>query len=766
MRLKLTVRQKITIFILGTAIILFAITIGFFSVTSKRSAYKDITQLTIAHTDHYAIMIENWLNSDMTIVRTLSNSFLEHKQMPFEDWRMLIMGMYKQVMVTNPHVDAIWDSWELSHLDPTWDKPHGRWLHIYYKDKGKLLSKYEKRSLDGDPPVYAVLKAAGKEAIVEPYLSALQTGGLMTSLTSPMYIQGKYVGLVGIDLFLGRFQSLVASIKPYEEGEAFLLSTQGTFIAHPDTAIFSKKLDVVYPDLNEKHKILEKIKRGEKFTFTHTDKNGDRFFYSFSPVLVGRTQTPWSLGFVVPERIILKDANRNYNIGLLVGVIGVALLISIIFILAKNITQPIKQITNLLDQLSKGKIDKSMHYTLNTGDEIAEMGAALSNSIDGLLAKTEFARSIGEGKLDAELNLLSKEDVLGTSLLEMRESLKRAEEEEQKRKIEDEKRRWVNEGLAKFADILRQNNDNMAKLGDEIIKNLVWYLNANLAGLYSKIDENGSITYNLVSAFAYDRKRFLNKQFELGEGLVGTCAAEKQSIYLTDIPQDYIEVTSGLGGTNPNVLLIIPLVIEGDVLGVIELASLKHFENYQIEFVEKLGESIASTLQTVKVNQTTNELLIKSQEQTEMMISQEEEMRQNMEELQATQEEAARKSFEMQGLIEALNASAYVMEYDNKGVIISINDAYSKLLGITREESIGKHHSDNMILTEEQRLHYEEFWSNLRKGRIQKQSTEISMFGKNFTFWETYTPIRDFNGDVYKVLKVAIDITSGSAQMQ
>jgi methyl-accepting chemotaxis protein len=760
MKLKLTVRQKITIFILGTAIIIFAITIGFFSVTSKRSAYNDLTKLTSAYTDHYAIMVENLLNSDMTIARTLSHSFLEHKQLPYEEWRNLIMGMYKQIMIINPHIDALWDSWELSHLDPNWDKPYGRWLHIYYKENGKLLSKYERRSLDGDPPVYATLKAAGKEAIVEPYLSALQTSGLMTSLTSPMYIQGKYIGLIGIDLFLGRFQTLVCDIKPYEEGEAFLLSYHGTFIAHPDTAIFAKKIQDVLPELNESQKILERVKRGEKFTFSHTNKNGERLFYNFSPVNVGRTQTPWTFGFVVPERVILKEANRNYNIGILVGIFGIVLLVIIIFILANNITRPIKHITNLLVLLSKGKIDKSMHFELNTGDEIAKMGEALSSSIDGLLTKTEFAKNIGNGLLDSELKLLSDDDVLGMSLLEMRKSLKLAEEEEKNRKIDEEKRRWVNEGLAKFGDILRQNNDNMGKLGDEIIKNLVWYLNADLAGIYGKNEENTPVTYDLVAAFAYDRKRFLNKNFELGEGLIGSCAAERDTIYLTEVPQDYIEVTSGLGGTNPNALLIIPLVIEEEVMGVIELVSLKPFEDFQIEFVEKLGESIASTLRTVRVNQTTADLLIKSQEQTEMMISQEEEMRQNMEELQATQEEAARKSFEMQGLIEALNASSYVMEYDTRGNIISINDAYTKLLGITREDSIGRHHSDNMILSDMQRLHYEEFWSDLRKGKIQKQTTEVTMMGKNFTFIETYTPIRDFNGDVYKILKVAIDITS------
>jgi methyl-accepting chemotaxis protein len=665
-------------------------------------------------------------------------------------------------MIANPHIDAIWDSWELSHLDPTWDKPYGRWLHIFYRVDGKLLSKYEKRSMNGDPAVYATLRTAGKEALVEPYLSDLQQGGLMTSLTSPLYIGGEYIGLVGIDLFLGRFQDLVSSINPYEESEAFLLSNQGTFIAHPDTSIFSKKIEEVFPELNASQHILDRIKRGEKFSFVHKNLSGENLFYSFSPIQVGKTQTPWSFGIVVPERVILQEANQNYNIGILVGVFGVLLFVIIIFVLANNITRPIKLITNLLVDLSRGKIDKSMHVTLKTEDEIAEMSNALSSSIDGLLAKTEFAKSIGVGVLDSELELLSEDDVLGKSLIEMRESLKKAEDEEKKRKVEDEKRRWVNEGLAKFGDILRQNNDNLSKLGDELIKNLVWYLNASLGGIFVKNEENNPVTFDLASAFAYDRKRYLQKSFEVGEGLIGTCAAEMHAIFLSEIPQKYIEITSGLGDTNPNTLLLIPLIIEEEVLGVIELASLNRFADFEIEFVEKLGQSIASTLRTVKINQKTAELLRKSQEQTEIMVSQEEEMRQNLEELQATQEEAARKTIEMEGLIDALNASSYVMEYDSQGNVININEAYLDLLNIRRDDAIGKHHSENLVMTDHQRMTYEEFWSNLRKGIIQKQTMRINIKEKDFSFLETYTPIRDANGDVYKVLKVAIDISMTS----
>jgi methyl-accepting chemotaxis protein len=760
MKIKLSVRQKIITFVLGTSVVLFAITIGFFSITSKQEAYKNTTELASSYTDHYATMVESWLNSDMAVVRTLSSSLAEHRRLPFEQWRELMMGMYGQVMYTNPQIDAIWDSWEMNYLDPNWGKPHGRWLHIYYRERGRLLSKYEMRSIDGDPANYAALKAAGRESIAEPYLSKLQTGGLMTSLTSPIHVSGRFAGVVGVDIFLGRFQTLICGVKPFDESFAFLITSQGTFVAHPDSSIYSKNIESVYPDLSQNQRIISRIKRAEKFSFSHTLQNGERLVYSFSPVVVGNTQLPWAFGIVVPERSLLKSANRNFNIGVAVGVVGVFILVITIVFLARSITKPMGQITYLLDELAKGKVDKSLRANIDSGDEIAKMGESLTNTIDGLLTKVEFAREIGEGKLDTYLKLLSDEDVLGKSLIEMRKSLKKAKAEEAKRIEEDKITQWTNEGLAKFNDILRQNNDNLSKLGDELIKNLVWYLNASLGGVFINNDDEEYPVYELTSAFAYDRKRYLQKKFEKGEGLIGSCAVEANTVYLEVVPQEYIEVTSGLGDTKPNSVLIIPLIIDEEVLGIIEMASLHKFKDYEIKFVEKLAESIATTLRSVKINQKTAELLRHSQEQTEIMQAQEEEMRQNLEELQATQEEATRKTIEMEGLIQALNASAYVIEYDVRGTIININDSYLELLGITKEETVGRHHSENLVMTEQQRLHYEEFWNNLRRGLVQKQTMQINIMGRNFTFLETYTPIKNASGDVYKILKVANDITA------
>ncbi len=154
----------------------------------------------------------------------------------------------------------------------------------------------------------------------------------------------------------------------------------------------------------------------------------------------------------------------------------------------------------------------------------------------------------------------------------MRNSLLKAREEETKRKTEDQKRRWINEGLAKFADILRANNDNLKILSHDIIKNLVYYLDACQGGLFLlNEDEDNKKYLDLISAFAYDREKYFEKRIEYGDGIVGACAIEKETIYMTDLPQDYIEITSGLGGSNPDSLLVVPLKLKIRFMGSLKL---------------------------------------------------------------------------------------------------------------------------------------------------------------------------------------------------
>ena len=326
-------------------------------------------------------------------------------------------------------------------------------------------------------------------------------------------------------------------------------------------------------------------------------------------------------------------------------------------------------------------------------------------------------------------------------------------------KIEDKKRNWTTEGFAKFADILRNNSDDLQQLSDEVIKNVVKYLGANQGGIFLWNDEDkGDSHFELMSAYAWDRKKYVTKRIEKGEGLVGACAMEKETIFLSTVPKDYVDITSGLGGSNPRCVILVPLKNENQVLGVIEMASFNQIEKYQIEFLEKIGENIASTISSVRINAKTKFLLEQSQQQSEEMAAQEEEMRQNMEELQATQEEAARRAGEVEGLLNSLSTSSYMVEYDLNGTIINVNDAFIKKLGISRHEIIGKHHSDNIEMNEQQKNEYAKFWSDLRSGQSKKVKSSIFWDGKTTNFIEIYSSITDGEGHVVKIMKLSYEL--------
>jgi PAS domain-containing protein len=260
---------------------------------------------------------------------------------------------------------------------------------------------------------------------------------------------------------------------------------------------------------------------------------------------------------------------------------------------------------------------------------------------------------------------------------------------------------------------------------------------------------------NLVSTYAYDRKKHLEKQIKLGEGLVGTCAIEGESIYITDIPDNYINITSGLGGSNPKSLLLVPLKTDDELTGVIEIASFNELEKYQIDFVEKIAKTIAVSIITVKINERTAYLLEQTRQQAEEMQAQEEEMRQNLEELQATQEEADRKAKEMESFISSLKESNYYVEYDINGTITDVNDKLLNLLEIRRQDAIGLHHKDYLILTDEQKKLYEEFWNDLKNGISKKIIFKVEINNKEYVFNENYIPIKNVDNEVYKIIKIS-----------
>jgi GAF domain-containing protein len=288
---------------------------------------------------------------------------------------------------------------------------------------------------------------------------------------------------------------------------------------------------------------------------------------------------------------------------------------------------------NTINQIQKKEIAR---------DEIGTLTVHVNEIIEQLKDASEFVQSIGEGKLDLDYKSLDSQYAIGKnkladSLISMQGKLKEMN-------VEEQRRNWANEGLTKFVDILRSSNDNINTLGDKIISNLVQYTGSNQGGLYILNDEDEHNKYlELVSLFAFNSKKFEKQKIKLGEGILGQTFLERETTSLTEIPDEYIRITSGLGDASPRALLFVPLKLDQEVYGIVELASFDPYDEHEIQFVEKLAETIASTLGSVKAAQKNRHLIEQFQQQTEEMRAQEEEMRQNMEELQATQEEMARK---------------------------------------------------------------------------------------------------------------------------
>lgn len=231
---------------------------------------------------------------------------------------------------------------------------------------------------------------------------------------------------------------------------------------------------------------------------------------------------------------------------------------------------------------------------------------------------------------------------------EQQEKLVKTLEENKLANEAEEKRNWIAKGVSEIGNLLRgEIND---KFYQHLVAAVVNFMNINQAGFYiveeDKGDEKKYIA--LKSCYAFDRNKFLTKKIKIGQGLIGQCYLEKEHIYLKEVPESYFSITSGLGDATPKCILISPLIYDGSVQGLIEIASFHELEQHEIDFIDTLSETLASFIASNKINLTTKNLLEQSQQQEEELRSQEEEMKQNMEEMQATQEELSRNKTELE----------------------------------------------------------------------------------------------------------------------
>jgi HAMP domain-containing protein/CheY-like chemotaxis protein/signal transduction histidine kinase len=298
-------------------------------------------------------------------------------------------------------------------------------------------------------------------------------------------------------------------------------------------------------------------------------------------------------------------------------------------------------------------------------DNVNQLAANLTTQIRTI---AEIATAVTKGDLtrsiavEAQGEVAELKDNINQMIANLRDTTQKNTEQD-----------WLKTNLARFTRML-QGQRELETVSKLILSELAPLVFAQ-AGVFYVMDAADNPALRLLSTYAYRERRNLSNQFRIGEGLVGQCALEKERILITDVPPDYIKISSGLGEATPLNIVALPVVFEGQVKAVIELASFHRFSETHLNFLDQLTESIAIVLNTIAASMRTEELLKQSQSLAEELQGQQQELtetnkrlEQQARSLQASEELLKQQREQLQQTNEELEEKAELLSRQNAEV--------------------------------------------------------------------------------------------------
>jgi len=272
----------------------------------------------------------------------------------------------------------------------------------------------------------------------------------------------------------------------------------------------------------------------------------------------------------------------------------------------------------------------------------------LTDNVNGLAANlttqvraiAEVSTAVTKGDLTRSITVEAKGEVaaLKDNINEMILNLK---ETTQKNMEQD----WLKTNLARFARMLQGQRD-ITTVAQMVLSELAPLVDAQQGVFYVNSIYNGQPVMRLLGGYAYKKRQNLLDQFRLGEGLVGQCMLERKRILVTNVPSNYVHISSGLGEAPPNNIVVLPVLFEGDIKAVIELSTFQTFSDTHLTFLDQLTESIGIVLNNIAANTRTEDLLLQSQSLDQELQSQQDELKKTNEQLEH-QAESLRESEEL-----------------------------------------------------------------------------------------------------------------------
>lgn len=426
---KITIRKKMILFILGVALVVYVATFSYMSITLRKNAVNEAKKLTNALALQKASEVKARLGAGIAISRTMADVVKDYTTLPKSERKKRQKKALANMLNTYPEFESIWLSWELAAIDPDWGKPYGQEKTTYYFKNGILEETIERIDTKGDDSIYYRHKINKEEAISEPYMYNSYDTGITDSVIgvsqiAPILLDGQFSGLIGSDISLESYQEMI-HFDDFDHGYAFVVSNNGAIIAHPNQTLRTQTIDNLALSHSIEFDLKEIIRQGQIFSFeSYETSMGEDVYVSIAPILIGRSTNPWAVAIVVPTADMAKSFSATYRIVVFIGMIGLILLCTVIWKIANQITSSIESAKYLLKDLALGELDQSKKIALPSEDELGEMVTSINALVDQLSEKAVFSKEIGKGNLDSQFNAISPKDVLGHSLIKMRDNLK------------------------------------------------------------------------------------------------------------------------------------------------------------------------------------------------------------------------------------------------------------------------------------------------------------------------------------------------------
>ena len=672
-----SIKTKLTLALGVSGLIVLGVLISLSTMSAKNKAIESALENALSIARDYAGGIEAKMEKSIGSARTLARAFSAVKaplNQSLEIDRDSANAILRTVLKSNEFILGIGMLWEPGEFDlmdakyagqAGYDET-GRFLPYWTKDGkgGAVLECAVGYHTEGIGDYYLIPKKTMNEVVTDPYPYPVQGKDvLVTTLVAPIVYEDKFYGIIGMDVPLMWLQKMVDSWN-LSDGKALIciISNNGILAA------VSGQRSLVGKHMKELEKDFEKslpdIKAGNEII-----KFTDKYLEVLSPLKIGNTKTPWSVNIKIPSELITAEASSQMweQISVSATLSGLTLLFVIFLVnrlirplgniagVARNlalgdlefteiktaddeigvvnasfrdVTSSLQEITSVCEAIAIGDFSKSVRVRSKKDG----LGKAVNQMIEDLKKVIELAEMISKGDYSVEIEKRSEDDRLSVALNRMTKTLREATEER-------EKENWFKTGQMELNETIRGEND-IIDLSRSIITSLCGYLGAKIGAFY--VTDDGK-SLSLIGTYAYQKRKNLSNEFRIGEGLVGQAALEKKHISITNCPDDYIRVYSGLGEAVPHNILVFPFLLEDRVKAVAELGSFHPLSDLDLAFLDQVAESVAIALNSAQSRTQMATLLKKTQDQAEALEAQQEKLREANEGLEE-QTDALRES--------------------------------------------------------------------------------------------------------------------------